>query len=821
MGASCTVDVTFTPTQAGQYAASLNISVNEKSGTTVVPLSGTGISIPVIAVNPTSLDFGQQLYNVASDPLTVTVNNTGSASLSITKVEIVNPANSTTSPFALQNLCPSTLQAKQAGCKLNVSFTPPKPTGNPPPDKPFTASLQITSNAATSPTTINLTGTGTEKTKILQFAGTSDGPGYFDGPTADARFNKPTGVAMTVVNNKDVLYVTDAGSSVVRKIADGQVTTLAGSFLNPGQSNGTSTAAQFNGPTGIAVDGTDVYVADTENQVIRLVNASQQVTKVAGVFGQSGTANGDGNTSQFNRPQGLAVVPTDGSTPTKIYVADTDNSAIRLLTKGSTSTSVTTFAGQAGSAGYAVGNGSQARFNKPTGITSKSGNGFYVSDAKNQTISEITANGDVSLYAGQQGVEGYSAQNPTKFSSPAGLAMASNNNLILADSGNNAVRYSAIGTSFNSVGGTKPNTQPVTPDSLPPLYTPTGIGAVPSASTIYVADPVGQTIQKALGYNKSFSVFGGVKAVYGFVNATGMGASFKAPSGIVADAAGNLYVADTENDAIRKITPQAVVTTFAIGFKRPSGLAIDGSGNLYVADTGNNTIRMVTPAGTVSTIAGTAGTAGKNNGTGTAATFNGPTALAVDPTATNLYVADTKNYMVRKINLSTKQVTTFAGTGQIGYEGGDPIKTATFGLIFGIAVDSTGTNVYVSDFTYDTIRRITSSTVTTIAGQAGTRGYTDGTGTVARFASPHALFIDVKDNMYVADEGNCLIRKVSKDTNQWTTVLGTKGTAQCKFVGSATAQVPSTINMVTGLVKVGSKLYFSAGNGIGLTTATP
>ena len=223
-------------------------------------------------------------------------------------------------------------------------------------------------------------------------------------------------------------------------------------------------------------------------------------------------------------------------------------------------------------------------------------------------------------------------------------------------------------------------------------------------------------------------------------------ARFSLPSGIAVDSAGNVYVADYENSTIRKITPGGVVSTLAglagfagsadgtgsaAQFSHPSGVAVDSAGNVYVADTGNHTIRKVTPAGVVTTLAGNAfiisdgfPRGGYADGTGSAARFNYPTGVAVD-SAGNLYVADGNN-TIRKVT-PAGVVTTLAGlAGGVGSEDGTGIG-ARFNLPHGVAADSTS-NVYVADTENHIIRKVTpAGVVTTLAGVAGSAGSADGT----------------------------------------------------------------------------------------------
>jgi streptogramin lyase len=291
--------------------------------------------------------------------------------------------------------------------------------------------------------------------------------------------------------------------------------------------------------------------------------------------------------------------------------------------------------------------------------------------------------------------------------------------------------------------------------------------------------------------------------IAGHTNGTGTAATFNHPFGLAVDAAGNVYVADQGNNLIRKIDPQTVVTTFAgmagiagsangvdtlAAFNKPFSVAADALGNVYVADAGNNVIRAITPAGLVSTFAGT-GIAGAANGTDTA-TFNSPLSVAVDGSG-NLYVADYGNNLVRKIT-PAGLVSTLAGSGATGADNGNG-NTATFNLPESVAVDAAG-NVYVADNGNNLIRKITpAGTVTTLAGSGGA-GNANGTGNAASFNSPFGIAVDAGGNVYVADAGNNLVRKITPAGSVSTFAgSGKKGT------GNATGTAAS-FNTPSGVV---------------------
>ena len=260
----------------------------------------------------------------------------------------------------------------------------------------------------------------------------------------------------------------------------------------------------------------------------------------------------------------------------------------------------------------------------------------------------------------------------------------------------------------------------------------------------------------------------------GFADGMGTQAEFRLPNNVAVDAAGNVYVADTANNVIRKITPQGMVSTLAgvagsngsadgVGgnarFWAPFGIAVDTAGNVYVADTANDTIRKITPGGIVSTLAGLAGHPGSNDGMGAAARFRNPWGVAVDRLG-NVFVADMSNDTIREI-LPDGMVTTYDGlAGKSGYADGFG-SDARFNNPAAVAVDRQG-NVYVSDTGNNVIRKILPNRIVVpFAGSPGNAGRADGPGSAARFDRPQGLVVDQPGNVYVADAGNNSIRKIT------------------------------------------------------------
>ncbi|MBX2923721.1 MAG: IPT/TIG domain-containing protein [Chitinophagaceae bacterium] len=254
----------------------------------------------------------------------------------------------------------------------------------------------------------------------------------------------------------------------------------------------------------------------------------------------------------------------------------------------------------------------------------------------------------------------------------------------------------------------------------------------------------------------------------GYADGAAATTMFDHPFGVAVDASGNVYVTDEYNYRIRKITSSGTVSTLAgstegyadgtgatAKFYYPTGIALDVSGNLYVADLNNDRIRKITSSGTVSTLAGSA--EGYADGMGATAMFYDPWGVATDASG-NVYVADINNHLIRKIT-PTGTVSTLAGS-TAGYADGTG-ATAMFYYPAGVAVDASD-NIYVADQGNNRIRKITpSGTVSTLAGSAW--GYADGAGAAAKFNSPTSVAVDASGNIYVADHYNHRIRKITQE----------------------------------------------------------
>ena len=636
------------------------------------------------------------------------------------------------------------------------------------------------------------------------FVGLPGVSGTTQGTGTAARFNGPTAAVRDAGGN---LFVSDRNNHAIFKVTPGGVSTLfVGSPGVSGSANGVGTAARFNFPEGIVMDTAgNLYVAEYGNGTIRKVTPGGAVSTLAGSPALIGTADGTGSAARFFAPKGLAIDALGN-----LYVADTSNHSIRQVTPAG---AVTTVAGKAGTSGNANGTGTSALFNSPTGIECDGAGNFYITEYQGNTIRKMTSSWVVTTLAGCANVSGTNdgMGSAARFRHPMRTALDSNGNLYVADQGNNSIRKVTVATgAVTTVGGmagtsgtgaqalrTGTSFVPLTGSLpvLPPqaIYHYVLVYATSDGSIFFGSDQTFAPPSHDAQY--AFANLAGLPGISGSANGTGAAARFYSPMGVALDIAGNLYVADSNNQTVRKITPSGAVTILAgaagyIGsvngtgtaarFNLPDGLAVDASGTVYVADAYNHTIRKITAAGAVTTLAGAPGLSGSANGIGAAARFNNPVALVVG-TGGALYVADSSNHAIRKVS-SVGAVTTVAGLpgvfGSVDATG----SAARFNSPSGIAIDSVG-SLYVADSGNSTIRKLTLTgslwSVSTLAGTPGFAGAADGLAGAARFACPVGIAVDAAENVFVANYFSHNIRKVTP-AGLVSTIGGSAG-----FAGSA------------------------------------
>lgn len=560
-------------------------------------------------------------------------------------------------------------------------------------------------------------------------------PGEADGEGRASSFQTPFGLAFDSSGN---LFVSDYDGAKLRKISPaGEVVTVAGS--TPGTADGTGTAAQFYWPQGVAVDANgNVYVAGNYDNRIRKVTPDGRVTTVIGT-GSSGYADGPAEQAQFRDLRGVAV-GRDGF----LYAAD--QTSVRKITPDGY---VSTLAGS-GTHGSADGTGAEAGFFSLFAIALDAADNVYVADASNNRIRKITPTGVVTSIGSSAGLN-----------NPRGVAVDADGNVYASGSYNYKIHKFTPGdlqTGSVLAGGQRGYLDGVGSDARfnPPYH------LAVRGRDLFVADRDNRRIRKV------DTTTGAVTTAYGsgspgYLDGTGRYALFNRPHGVARDESGNLYVTDSSNNRIRKVTPSGEVTTLAGGgasghldgvgtaatFSDPQGIAFDGQGGLIVADQNYSLIRKVTLAGVVSTLAGDPSNTGLADGLGPAARFDGPDGVAIDGTG-NIYVADAYNHCIRKVS-AAGAVTTLAGTGSAGYANGAG-ATAQFDRPGSVAIDHRS-NLYVADVNNRRIRRIDQAgavtTVATMVGNAWVAGDVPVNTTPA--GRPAAVAVDAGDNLYIAD----------------------------------------------------------------------
>ena len=610
--------------------------------------------------------------------------------------------------------------------------------------------------------------------------------------------------------------------SVFKVDPTGILTRIAGSGRagNSGD-GGPATSAQLQDPDGIAIDPAgNIYVADRAAQVIRKISASGVISTLAG----SGTAGffGDGGQAvkaQLNNPSGLAVDQAGN-----LYVADSGNNCVRVISASGT---IGTFAGNS-SLGPAYGGdggpAADAALNGPTGVAVDASGNLYIADTYNNRVRKVAPDGTITTAAGT-GTPGFSGNNQPVATSalflPTAVAVDTSGNLYVADLGNSLIRMVASGN-VKTVAGN--------PTGVPPsdgltavsvrLSGPTGVAVDPGGNVFFAEGSIGSGSGLAGGVfriwkvtadglffawagngQNSFSGDGGPASV----------AQTNAPSGVALDSSGNLYVADYLNHRVRKITPAGLITTIAgtgvAGFSGdggpavnaqlngPLGVAADAFGNVFIADSGNNRIREVLADGTIGTYAGN-GNAGffGDGGSALQAAMHSPSALTLDA-SDNLFVADTLDFRVRKIDVFNI-ITTVAGNGLQGSAGdGGLASSASLNAPTGVAVDGAG-DIFIADAGAGQVRKVApNGAISTVVGGG---------------PSPRGVAVDAAGNLYIADDAHNQVRQISEGG----IVTTISGTGACCYSGDGGPAVLAQWNQPRGLVvdPTGNVYVADAGN---------
>lgn len=557
-----------------------------------------------------------------------------------------------------------------------------------------------------------------------------------------------------------------------------------------GAINGSPQHADIPGPTAAVTDASgNLYVAAPFSQYIFEKNASNVVSQFAGIgYIAFDHTSGPANKEPLWNPSGLAV-DSHGN----IYIADTGNNTIR---KVDTSGNLTTVAGMSkpcqqtkcGDNALAT----AARLNAPQGVAVDSAGNIYIADTGDSRVRMVQAStGNIVPFAGNWTVP--SCTTPTapcgdggaaklaNLNFPMAIALDSNNNVYIADTGDNRVRMvTAKGHIINAFAGNGTTCSPSTGacgdggSALSASMGPPRGVAVDHTGHVYIADTRDNRIR--LVSSGTISTFAGT-GVHGYSGDGGSATSAQlaTPNGVFVDTASNVYISDTGNQVIREVSSGTINTVLGGGnggdggapqaaqFANPYAIALDSAGDYFVTDTENNRIRMVS-GNTISTVAGTgiANYTG-DGGAATAATLNAPQGVVLNSSG-NIFIADSLNRVIREV--VTGNISTFAGTGHpctpsTGACGdGGSATSAWLTNPITVAVDSHG-DIFIADPPTHRIREVSNGIITTVAG-TGTCGYTGdgGLATAAELCSPVGVTIDSAEDIYIADSGNNVIRCV-------------------------------------------------------------
>jgi uncharacterized protein (TIGR03437 family) len=590
-----------------------------------------------------------------------------------------------------------------------------------------------------------------------------------NGPASAAQVNQPYGLALDAAGN---LYIADYGNQRVRAIgANGNITTVAGNGQSGAYADGgPATAALLLGPHDLATDAAgNLYISELLGHRVRRVTPGGTISTVAGmgIAGFSGDG-GPATAAQLNQPAGLAL---DGAG--NLYIVDSLNFRIRevLASAGTISTVCSQQTFNAQNFVYTV---------KPFGLAANAAGDLYFLDVDNSALWQLSSAGVLAQVAGTPGTTGYTGDGQpalqTSLIDPVEVTLDAAGDLYLSEL--QRVRCVAAATGLiDTVAGN--GTFGYAGDGgnamLAVLSAPTGLAL--NNGSLYVADTNNGRVRQIAGGSISTVAGNGTPGYMGD-GGPAVSARLDNPTGLAFDPAGNLYIADAGNDNVRSVDPSGMIATFAgngtscaFGAEgdpagvtplcAPQGVVADLAGNTYIADTKHNLVIQVDAQGNVRTVAGdgTAGDAGAGN-TSWGELYN-PTGVALD-SAGNLYIADTQNHRIRML-APGGAISTMAGTGTAGFSGdGGAAAAAQLKAPSQVAVDAGG-NVYIADTGNNRVRLVTADgNIATIAG-TGDAAYNGDNGAALAIAlsGPYGLTLDGQGNVYVADTGNSRVRMLS------------------------------------------------------------
>lgn len=623
-------------------------------------------------------------------------------------------------------------------------------------------------------------------TEIISTIAGTGVPGFSgDGGSAvTAMLSSPFGIA---IDGEDNLYIADSSNQRIRKVdlGTGQITTVAGSGNFGFQGDGSpAVSASFKAPQGVAVDESgNLFIADTFNNRVRRVDGTTGiVTTYAGngSFAFAGDA-GPAEEASLRQPEDVAV-DRQGN----VFIADTSNHRIRQVLVGSGL--IITIAGN-GDSSYAGDTGSarNASLFQPRSISLDPLGTLYIADTNNHRIRLVDVNEQNILTEAGDGFARFGGDTRSSveasLSSPSGVVVNAARDIFISDTGNGRVRKvtrvnrlidTIAGNGESTYSGDSGDAQDAT------IFHPHNV-VVDTAGNLYFSDTENHRVRRVnAGTGVIETVVG--NGIPGFSGDGGKGihAQLQWPEGLALDSRGNLYIADKKNHRVRRLDAGTGIMRTVAGdgsstyngdnvlainasLRDPVGLAIDSADNLYIADSLNHRIRMVNPGDNrISTVAGL-GVPGFGGDLHQAnhANLQAPQGVAVDGDG-NIFIADTGNARIRRVDGVTRNIRTIAGNGDPGFSGDGGAATAASLRVPRRVVVDTARNLYISDDGHGRIRVVKpNGTITTVVGN-GTNSFS-GDGGAAQSAVIHrpiGMALDTNGSLYFADSDNNRIRMI-------------------------------------------------------------
>jgi sugar lactone lactonase YvrE len=638
---------------------------------------------------------------------------------------------------------------------------------------------------------------------ITTFAGTGT-PGYSGdgGPATNARLNYPKGLFADQSGN---VFIADTLNHRIRKVdPEGIITTVAGKgFSGYSGDGGLAKNASLNEPHGVAVDGLgNIYIADSKNHCIRMVDITTEIINgVAGTCGSSGYSgdNGLATDAKLDEPSGVYV---DGSR--NLFIADTNNNVIRKVDW--TTKLIIRVAGDKNAINLGdTGQATDAKLSKPIGVFVEPSGDLYIADSDQHRIRKVDGTSQIITTVAGDGNAAYGGDGgpaiDASIQNPKSVWVDENHNVFIADTENNRIRkvsrpsediYTVAGNGTAGYGGDDGQAIDAS------LKKPHGVCLYesPAPAYLYISDPSNYQIRQ-VDLKEGFltKAAGTIWSGYNGDNILATVARLNYPFGVHVDASGNVFIADTYNHRIRKVNAKTGIITTVAGtgskgfsgdggpatsarLRYPFSVYVDSAGNIYIVDTFNYRIRKVDgQTQIITTVVGDGDAKFQGDGgLATEASIMKSYDVAVDKEG-NLYIADTHSHCIRKVDAATGIIDTVVGQGtKAGFSGDGGLATeANLNTPTGVYVDALG-NIYVADSKNDVVRKVDATTqiINTVAGN-GTPNFSGdgGLATQAQLNYPEGIWVDSSGNLFIVDTNNCRIRMVDSTTDIITTIAGT------------------------------------------------